>query len=612
MQGFFSAFGQVVALGCAAGLVAPCAAAPDDDLRKNVVVLVDSSKSVDPINRDSALKLVAGLITGKVDDGSRTSWRFQAAQSSGYPVATINLQRLMQPGADPSQPIASQSARFVINPLGNYERVVALRTQLGQPGTGTPDEIAGRLTSPAAPFISSDNSTHISLAEAVVAQTFLKPASQMPYYLVVISDFHEDCLNRPVKEYLAKAAQVKADNARVMKGEIPFNDGAGAVNGKYSAADVEAIRFLTEKITDLLIGEFIYQGTPMPETPVNVKIYSPMVKRALAFTGDPQRWVLPDPPPGLALAAEGLEMNAPLEIRVTNLANQSEKRITETCSLILARNLLDLGPLLERAEIKSFLTPGRYGIKLSAGQAIGLSVDAGTELEIVRPQLRVEDAKLDASTEADPYEFPLNKEILAEKIILKLDPAPTTAHQVTVQCGKAKAEVTIKNGSGELGMGEMLEGSSGDGAIRLAASLPLPPTSEAATKDVWLVLPQISIWALQGGQPAAGDLITLAKERALTLKASHVGMDGMEWRGTTVTGPDREPVALRGGDNNNLDFSEVAPGTYTVIAKFGSARTPQQAEFMVVVPKRTPWMLIALGSMALVSLGLFSWHFFRR
>ncbi|MBN8459296.1 MAG: hypothetical protein J0M04_15810 [Verrucomicrobia bacterium] len=617
MQGFFS---RVLTLALAAGLFSQtgAGAAPDDELRKNIVVLVDSSKSVDPANRESALKLVAGLATGKVDEMSRVQWKFQAAPSAGYPIATVNLERLMDAGSGPSQPIAATAAKFVINPLGNYARVAELRAQLGQPRSGTPDELAAQLASPAVPFASVDNSTHIALAEAVVAEAFLKSGSQTPYYLVVISDFNEDCLNKDANEYLdpAKMAALKKDNASVHGGTLEYYDGNEAgkpLRGKYSVADVGAIRFLREKITDLLIGEFIYRGTPMPKHPVHVKIYSPMVKRGLKFSGDgAMRWILPDPAPGFSVTTEGLDMNAPLDIKVVNLANQSEKRVSETCSFILARGRLEVASLLEKPEIKAFLAPGRFRITISAGQAIGMSVDATTELEILKPTLKVDDPALDASTAEKPFEFPLQKELLSEKVILKLDPPPTEAHKVLVQSGQSKVEATVKGGSGEVGLEDILKGASGDAPIRITASLPLPPTAESLSKDVWLVLPQISIWAVQGGQPVQSDQIVLTKERALSLKASHAGMDGMEWRGTTVTGADHQPVTMRGGDENNLDFSDLSPGVYTVKAKFGSSRNAQTAEFTVTVPKNTPWMLIALGAMVVLSLGLFGWHFIRR
>ena len=584
------------------------------ELRKNIVVLVDVSKSVDPANRESALKLVAGLATGKMDDASRRSWEFKPAPGAAYPAATSNLQRLIQPAAEPSQPLARDPARFVINPLGNYQRVGELREQLAKPKDGGPDEIAKHLLGPVPPFGSTDNSTHISLAEAVVAQAFLKPSSQLPYYLIVISDFYEDCLNHPVSDYTGKSAQVKAANDKVLRGELAFNDGAGIANHKYSAADVEGIRFLNEKISDLMLGEFIYRGVPMPATPVNVKIYSPMVKSGLKFAdSSAMKWVLPDPAPGIAVVAEGLDMNAPLDVRIVNLATHTEKTLKETCGLILARNRLEVAALLDRPELKQFIAPGNYQISLGVTQASGLGVDVKCSLQVLAPKISIGGDELNNSTDGQPFVFPANKVLTAEKVMIKLDPAPGKSHDVAIQCGKKRATVGTINGSGELTLADLLDGAAGDEPIKLAATLKLDPTPESATKEVWLRLPEVSLWAVYAGELIDGGNITLSKTRALALKASHVGMEGLEWRGTSViNNADKQKAPLALEDYNNLDFSEVRPGTYTVTAKFGSSDHPKEKTFTVIVPPKTPWMLITFIAMAILSLGLFGWHFLRR
>lgn len=611
----FSSFRRltVAAFCCLPALLLPVGATRADDLRKNIVVLVDASKSVDPANRNSALQLAAGLVTGKVDDASRRTWEFKPAPAATYPQAAANLQRIMQPDAEPAMPLAQDPARFVIAPLGNYARVTLLREQLAKPGQGSPDDVARHLLNPAPPFASSDNSTHISLAEAVVAQAFLKPASQLPYYLIVISDFYEDCLNRPVKDYVEKSAQVKADNAKVLRGEIPFNDGAGGANHKYSAADVEGIRYLNEKISDLLLGEFIYKGVPLPETPVNVRIYAPMAKRGLKVTNATVNWVLPDPPPGIALTTEGLDANAPLEVNIVNQDTHSEHTLTETCALILAGNRLEVATLLERPEIKPFLVPGNHEITLTVPQAGGSNASARCSLQIARPAITVGGDGLNHSTEAQPFVLPVNRVVAAEKVAVKLDPAPAMPHGITIQCGNKQATVNTNHGTGEFVLGDLLTGTEQDEPIKLTASLKLDPTPQTATKDVWLRLPVVSLWAVYDGEIVDGTTITLTKARSLTLKASHVGMEGLDWRGTTVTNSaDAQQAPISLGDGHNLDFSDLKPGTYTVTANFGSNAHPVQRVFTVIVPAKLPWMLIAICVMVILSLALFGWHFLRR
>lgn len=585
-----------------------------DDLRKNVVVLVDSSRSVDSVNRDSALRLVGGLVTGKVEEAGRSNWEFKPAASAGYPVATINLQRLMQGSSEPTQPIALPSARVVIDTLGNYARVAGLRTGLAQARTASPADISMMLNAPSPPFESSDNSTHISLAEAVVAKSFLAASSAQPYYLVVISDFHEDCFNRPISDYLDKIKSVALDteNQKVLRGEKAFNDGGGADNHKYSPDDVEAIRFLHDKTRDLLLGEFIYKGTPMPQAPVNVKVYSPMVKRGMEFTDQSVRWVLPDPAPGFSIAAEGLEMSNPLEVTIRNQDNQSERTIKETCGLVLARNRLDLGLLMERPEVAEFMVPGSYEITLGVPGDIGLHTDTKASLQILKPRILFADEDLQKSSADKPFEFTANREIKDEKIIVRLDPPPTQPHQITLKFGAKSVGIEVRSGSGEAALGDLLEKAGGADAFKLTAELALPPTTDTIAKDAWIQLPEISLWAVYEGAVVEGGAITLDKARALTLKASHAGMEGMDWRGTSVVSADNRKVAMGEDDDNNLDFSELPAGRYVVLAKFGSVNNPVSKELSVVIPRSIPWMPIAVISMLVLSLGLFAWHFFRR
>ena len=593
-------------------------AADADDLRKNVVVLVDSSKSVDATNRDSALRLVAGLVSGRVEETTRSNWEFKPAPAADYPVATVNLQRLIQGASEPTQPIARDTARVVINPLGNYARVADLRARLGQARTSTPAEISQLLLTPDPPFESTDNSTHIRLAEAAVAKSFLVASSEQPYYLLVISDFHEDCFNKPIADYLDKTKNtaLKVQNQKVFRGEIAFNDGSGADNRKYSGDDVESISFLEQKTSDLFLGEFIYKGVPMPQAPVNVKVYSPMVKRGMKFTEQSRTvtWILPDPAPDFVIEQEGMEPDTTLEVRIVNTADQSQRVIKETCDLVLARNnRLELGSLMERPELTNFMVPGNFEITLSIPQGIGIQVNANATLEVLVPVISFADSNLEKSTADRPFDFALNTEIRDKRISLRLDPPPSKAHQVEVSLGDNAIQVEVSGGSGEGVLGDLLDKAAGEDSLKLTASLDLPPIGNTATKDAWIHLPEISLWAVYEGRMAEEESITLKNARAITLKASHVGMEGMDWRGTTIVSmADQQQVQMSTDDDNNLDFSELPPGRYNVVAKFGSAKNPVKKEVFVVVPKSTPWMLFALIGMVVASLGLFSWHFFRR
>jgi hypothetical protein len=405
-------------------------------------------------------------------------------------------------------------------------------------------------------------------------------------------------------------ADLKQRNTRVLAGELPFTDGSGKT-GKYTAEDTAAVRFRAEKINDFKLGEFIYLGkVGDARLPLRVVVFAPAVNRSLAFSqGGTVRWVLPDKPPAPAVTADGLAMDGKLVITVRGEdVPQESATIDEKCSLILARRELDLGDLWEREEMKPFRRPGKFTVNLAASGEIGLSVEAALQVEIFEPALQAGDAEYRDSTKDMPHQVPGDREILAQRIVFVIDPAPGESHRLAVTSGPKEVTAPIAGGRAEVALGELLDTTSAaSGPLRIRAELPLRWERSAAA-DVWLQLPaKPTVWAEYQGRKVEGNSVTLSAARALTLKASHAGMHGMNWLGTTVRDAGGATVEL-GGDANSLDFADVAPGTYSVTAKFG-ATEPVEADFTVVVPSRTNWMLIALGAMAALAIGLLAWHF---
>ena len=592
---------------CLIPAIMPLRAAAADDLRKNIVVLVDESKSVDDANRKSALELVAGLVTGKVAEESRQAWRFEAPDRGEDP-AVLNLKQLVADGPATGHPLAQESARFVICALGNYERVGELIAKLKSPTLGSPGELAAKLLENGA-FKSSDNSTHIKLAEAKVARSFLSKPSKTPYYLIVISDFYEDCLNWPVKDYVAKAKELTTKNAKVHSGEEPFNDGKEAKNHKYSSDDISDIRFFTEKIDGLLLGKFIYQGKA--ETPVHVEVYSPVVKRSLKLAAGPLHWILPDAPPSVPLIAEGLDDSSHLVLTLKNPQSEERVILKGNCGVLTDGKALDLAPLLDKPEIQDFLAAGIYELVLDVAQDIGTGLHAATTLAIATPKIVIGDKRLRESTAENPCEPAANKEIKSEKYTFTLDPAPLETHDIEIRSGKNAITSRVSGGdSGNFTVGKFVDGAQNDKPIKITASLKLAPTSKTATATFWINIPKVTVWA--DGHPPETDKIVLDKVHSLTLKASHAGMEGYDWQGTTVVRKDNNQAVLTDNDGHHLDFSRVKPGTYEVVATFGRDKPFVEQSFTVIVPKHTPWLLFALIGMVLASLALFAWHFFRR
>jgi hypothetical protein len=202
---------------------------------------------------------------------------------------------------------------------------------------------------------------------------------------------------------------------------------------------------------------------------------------------------------------------------------------------------------------------------------------------------------------------------LSEKVTFKLDQKLVGKHPFSVQCGAKKTEWKITGDSIEISLGDLLDGQSGDERIRLLASLPLPPTEQPATSEGWLLLPELRIWAEEKeGCKVEGNRISLGLSRGITLKTSHQGVRDMDWRGTTVTGPDGKRVAMNDDDPNSLDFSGLDPGEYTVTAEFGFSKSPGKLKpLTVIVPAKSRWLLIALIALIGVSLTLLIWHFLR-
>ena len=599
---------KVLFFACLIPALVPLRAAAADDLRKNIVVLVDESKSVDDANRKSALDLVAGLVTGKVAEASRQAWHFKAPDGGGDP-AVLNLKQLVADGPAVGHPLALESSRFVIGALGNYERVSELIPKLLKPTLGSPGELANKLLENGA-FKSSDNSTHISLAEAKVAHSFLSKPSKTPYYLIVISDFYEDCLNWPVKDYVPKAKELAAKNAKVLSGDEPFNDGKEAKKQKYTSDDIADIKFLNEKINGLLLGEFIYQGKA--ETPVNVKVYSPVVKRSLKLAAGPLQWILPDAPPSVPLTAEGLDDSSPLVLTLKNPQAEERVILKGNCGVLTDGKALDLAPLLDKPEMQDFLAAGNYELALDVAQDIGTGLHAATTLAIATPKIVLDDKRLRESTQEKPCEPAANKEIKTEKYAFTLDPAPRETHDVEIRSGKNRIITRVSGGTGDFTVGKFVDGAESNQPIKITASLKLVPTTALATASFWITIPKVTVWAVYDARIPDSDEILLDKTHSLTLKASHAGMEGYAWRGTTVVRKDSGKAVLPDSDDNHLDFSGVEPGTYLVTAKFGPVKSPEEQHFTVIVPKRTPWLLYALIGMVLASLGLFGWHFFRR
>lgn len=625
MQGFFSRVGCAVAvLVGLAGLGSPRALAQGGELRKNIVVLVDSSKSVEETNRDSALKLVAGLIAdheGQTDPLWKDGWEFEEPPQGKYPVATTNLRRLFDQTGERAG-LAADPAKTVICPIGNYERVAALRELLKNPESLSPEEIVGRLVTPPEPFTATDFSTHITLAKAAVAARFFAQSATEPYYLIIISDFNEDCSNSPLDAYDGgeKQRQLNLKNQKVLTGKEPFNDG-GDNKGKYDDTDIRDIEGL-DKIEDLLLGRFKYEKEIQGggKLPVSVEIYTPVVACSLRAGSGTTEWVLPDPPPAVALELQGIAPQAPLRITVSHPGGgESRVPTDQKCDwLVTNKGKLDIGELADLLVgdgRKALAAPGRHQIKLSAERAIGLMMDAMVELEVKKPALLFADKALEQrSNEGQPYRFPEKWKAGENEIEIALDPKPTQDCKLSVQFGEGTPMLLPVPGNTGLARLKIPKdeiktgGAAGERTLDLTATLPLP--AGAAVRKVTLEFPELNIWAECPGAKVVDKTITLPEGGGLlTLCATYENIRGMQWAEPEVSGG-TGPVVV---ENNKIKFPGKAPGEFTVKARFGPSNNPETVAFTVKVPKASASrLLIAMIGMVALGLALFAWHFFRR
>jgi hypothetical protein len=242
-------------------------------------------------------------------------------------------------------------------------------------------------------------------------------------------------------------------------------------------------------------------------------------------------------------------------------------------------------------------------------------MEARANLSITRPKIILSDDKLAGSTEKAPFLFEAQEVFMGKSFDVKLDPAPRESCKLEIRHNDGKAaSIPVESGKASFSLDDLGVKLDGNAPIKLSLALPLPPTREQATKECWLEIPsKPSIWAEYMGEKLGGSEVTLNQTLDLTLKASHAGMDGYDWIETSAKSLD-DPTheAIKFDDANNLNFDDFKPGKYLVTTKFGLKKDPVPGEFTVVILSRTPWMLIALGTMAVLSISLFAWHFFRR
>lgn len=574
---------------------------------EQIIILVDQSKSVDDTNRNEALELAAALIEGR--DWDKSLWQADAKIEEHMVAAVDGL--------------AAGKFTCIAAPVGNYTNIANLRQLLSAPEAFDRSQqpmdnwLKGRQ------YVSADNSTHLTLAQAVVAGSTILKNSTKPYYLIVISDFKEDCLNRPLADYEPEPyKKLQQHNEKVFEGSLSYNDGA-AGEGKYTPSDIAAIKEYKEKIAsdqDSLIGTFRYTKSLLAgKRPVELRLFAPSFKRTFTTetTETPIVWNVVDQPPVLALKHKGFADDELITVKI------NDKEINSISIKDWQNN--DIWEiLLDKTQETSWKLGEPTIIRLSIDENKLTQKQLSTEFTVkpILPVIKIDTADAENTSEKKPYLLSSSESLTGSAIDYHLEPSPSD-WQASVKVPGSDRKARSSTGSIKIGdfineAENVSEDETDDSKklqLQIEVSHHFPYEKNSITKMIYLKLPQNQFWVEIDGSKAEliDDKYELAKSRAITFKATYAGMKNFKWlKPTVIREEDSNNVSETFSDANNLDFTELDPGEYKVTAKFKFNGQDGTQTFKVVVPGRTPWMLIIVGVMALVSVGLFIFHFARR
>jgi hypothetical protein len=274
---------------------------------KDIGILLDRSLSVDEANRNEAVRLVCGLMSGSVDPELRRKWQLlETPPSESDPrqrearVAEIdNLRKLI--GGEDGEGLARDSFQLFLGDFGDLHRIATLagKNWIEQDSpTEVTKEVAQWATDPS--IKSEDKETHYLLARATAASRL----DQGDFYFFVITDEVEDLINLPVSYYLDEAKTKSAEklkagdfrdlenkknldrmNRKIQRGETVHRPGKPPKPG-YERRHVKTLEAFTEAFEERRIARFTLRSDPLlrffadsreknrNKVPVSVYVYS--------------------------------------------------------------------------------------------------------------------------------------------------------------------------------------------------------------------------------------------------------------------------------------------------------------------------------------------------
>lgn len=268
---------------------------------KDIAILMDRSRSVEQTNRDEAVELINGLLSGTIDPAIRGKWKLREDEQGveDDPVQRelrqkelLNIRSLIE--GQPGKGLAAGSYRLFMGAFGNLDTVKRLESEAWSDVSGSPGT---KITDWAKTIEPTDSETHFELARATAADRI---GGAREFYFFVVSDGVEDLVNWPVSSYL-DAAKIR-DTASLEKGD--FRDLAKArtlesnnleriggktlsIGGKtypgYNPAERGILRAFKRNFAERLLCRITLKGpelaaffaaNPEKKVPVSVSIYS--------------------------------------------------------------------------------------------------------------------------------------------------------------------------------------------------------------------------------------------------------------------------------------------------------------------------------------------------
>ena len=232
----------------------------------NVAILIDRSSSVEPANRDEAIRLVGGLVSGEMPSGLSEKWHFLPSEDTEDDPELLAVRERMAAdlsrrlGEGTSAPLLNPNYELLVGSLGDRVRVEELsRGRWFKPEQGFFEEVVEA----AALSTKGDPRTYFKLARATLGNRL--DGNRNEFLLFVVSDGVEDLVNKSVAYYLDES-KLK-DPRALAKGDFRDDKTRQELEllnaGNYTEADRKVLHDFETKFAELSLGRFSLTGTQL-------------------------------------------------------------------------------------------------------------------------------------------------------------------------------------------------------------------------------------------------------------------------------------------------------------------------------------------------------------